>query len=161
MFMRPATKEDVQSWKEIFEQYHRLITPSRKSAREMIAYLQEKYGCISFENEEWQQAIQKEVLMNEHNLEKVQPNTPMCVQLYQLEDNASSHHVFEQRAEVFKESEIFVGVEMNSGYLHIEGSDVLYDELFVYQGLDEQDIKNPFLVAQYVELCHKFAVEIV
>lgn len=38
----------------------------------------------------------------------------------------------------------------------VEGSSYLYNELIAFSGLDEQDIKNYFLVAQYIKCKEKF-----
>lgn len=31
----------------------------------------------------------------------------------------------------------------------------IYDNLFIYRGLDEEDLKNYFLVAEYIKLTQK------
>ena len=53
--------------------------------------------------------------------------------------------------------DVKVGIDLVSGEIHIESEDImkvvyLYDDLFVYSGLDEDDLDNPFLVAEYVKL---------
>lgn len=47
--------------------------------------------------------------------------------------------------------------EMRENTFHIESENIeevmpLHDDLFVYRGLDEEDLKNIFLVAEYVKL---------
>ena len=51
--------------------------------------------------------------------------------------------------------EVFVGVDLASGYCHVEGSEELYDKLCAFQGLDEYDLKNCFLVSQYISCLEK------
>ena len=50
---------------------------------------------------------------------------------------------------------IFVGVDAATGYFYVEGSEELWDELFVYRGLDELDLRNFALTGQYVDLCRR------
>jgi len=47
-------------------------------------------------------------------------------------------------------------VELNSGYFLVEGSSLLWDELFAFRGLDEEDLKNYYLVAEYVACLRRF-----
>jgi len=51
----------------------------------------------------------------------------------------------------------FIGIDLSTGEFHIESENIeevmpLHDDLFVYRGLDEEDLKNIFLVAEYVKL---------
>lgn len=41
---------------------------------------------------------------------------------------------------------------INKKLQFVEGSSYLYNELIAFSGLDEQDIKNYFLVAQYINV---------
>ncbi len=55
-----------------------------------------------------------------------------------------------------KDSSVLVGIDLVTGFFHIEGKDInrvaeIYDDLFLFRGLDETDIKNYFLVAQYIQ----------
>ena len=55
-----------------------------------------------------------------------------------------------------KDSSILVGIDLITGFFHIEGKDIktvtdIYDDLFLFRGLDEKDLKNYFLVAQYIQ----------
>lgn len=51
----------------------------------------------------------------------------------------------------FVGNNVFVGIDLASGYFCVEGSERIYDELFAFRGLDEKDLDNVFLVAEYVE----------
>lgn len=46
--------------------------------------------------------------------------------------------------------------KLNNKLQFVEGSSYLYNELIAFSGLDEQDIKNYFLVAQYIKCKEKF-----
>lgn len=51
---------------------------------------------------------------------------------------------------------IFVGIDTVSGYFMVEGSTMLWDELYAFQGIDEADIQNPYCVAQYIACLKRF-----
>ena len=60
----------------------------------------------------------------------------------------------------YKTGNVLVGIDLNSGEFHMESENIediipIHDDLFVYRGLDAEDIKNYFLVAEYVKLSAK------
>lgn len=54
---------------------------------------------------------------------------------------------------------IFVGLDLASGYFQVEGSTMLWDELCCLQGLDEKDLQNAVIVAQYILALRRFGRE--
>ena len=50
----------------------------------------------------------------------------------------------------FRGRPIFVGIELLSGFFCVEGSSLLWDELYVRRGLDRQDLQSPYCVAEYL-----------
>ena len=45
---------------------------------------------------------------------------------------------------------IFVGVDLVSVFFTVEGSSMLWDEIYAFQGIDERDLKHCVRVAQYI-----------
>lgn len=152
MWMKEPTKEDVKKWKVLHATYRSILKPNRKNGKEMLAYIQEHYPVQVVLNQEWQDGLCEELVANEAFKEKVPVGKKLEATCLKVEHTSETAYLFENRASIFQDCEIYIGLEIQSGYMHIEGSDVLYDELFVYQGLDEYDLENPFLVAQYVTL---------
>ncbi len=67
--------------------------------------------------------------------------------------------MYDIQDDIFRYNKILVGIELNSSYIFVDGSSYLYnlyDELIYFSGLDEEDIKNYFLSAQYVQYREKF-----
>ena len=56
---------------------------------------------------------------------------------------------------VYKGLAITVGIEVKTSFIYVEGGSHFYDELTAYAGIDEEDIKNYFLVAQYIQCKEK------
>lgn len=49
-------------------------------------------------------------------------------------------------------------MEPETGFLHIERSSELWDELFTFSGLDDVDLKNYILVVEYVNCLKRFVM---
>ena len=67
--------------------------------------------------------------------------------------------LYDIQDDIFRYNKILVGIELNSSYIFVDGSSYLYnlyDEWIYFSGLDEEDIKNYFLSAQYVQCREKF-----
>ena len=54
---------------------------------------------------------------------------------------------------VYGDTPILVGIELETGFVHCEGSDELQEELFLYQGLSEAEWENPFLAWRMLTRC--------
>lgn len=59
-----------------------------------------------------------------------------------VENKVNGKFLYENQDEAFKGNNIFVGAELESGFFCVEGSSLLWDELYVFRGLDEKDIQN-------------------
>jgi len=53
-------------------------------------------------------------------------------------------------------SNILIGIDLSSGFYHIEDDESLWDEIFAFQGLDEDNIRNYYLVAEYISCLKKY-----
>ena len=78
------------------------------------------------------------IMENEYDREKLPINALPEIQLYKKED-------------------VWVGIDLKSGYFMVESLNEekmkeIYDDLFLYRGLDQKDLENFFLVAEYVRL---------
>ena len=56
---------------------------------------------------------------------------------------------------VYGDTPILVGIELETGFVHCEGSDELQEELFLYQGLSEAEWENPFLAWRMLTRCSR------
>ena len=53
--------------------------------------------------------------------------------------------------------DIFVGIDLKTGFFHIESDDVsksipIFDDLFITRGLSEEELQNFVIVGHYLEL---------
>ncbi|MFR4251259.1 MAG: hypothetical protein ACLUR9_05760 [Christensenellales bacterium] len=57
----------------------------------------------------------------------------------------------------YRVEDVLVAIDVCTGNFHVECETIekavpIYDDLFVYRGLDEEEIKNFFLAAEYITL---------
>ncbi len=141
MLTTKPTPEMLQEWKRLHEEYRPLLSPNRKSGAQVDAYFREKYPYTPMDSEELREMIAAEILENPHHAEKLPPDAKPCVRCYLSGD-------------------VLVGIDLVTGHIHAESENTekmakLYDTLFLYRGLDEADLENAFLTAEYVRLAHK------
>lgn len=141
MLTTEPTAEMLKEWKRIFELYHSTLTPNRKSGKEVDRYFREKYAYQLFDNAEFREIASLNITENEYFRSKLPKNTLPNIQSYQT-------------------GNVLVGIDLYTGEFHVESENIeevisIHDDLFVYRGLDEEDLKNIFLVAEYVKLSQK------
>ena len=132
------TSEMVKEWKEIFEAHHASMQPNRKTGAEVDAYFRAHYPYEVYDCAEFREMVADEILENASLQSKLPEGTLPDIQSYFVHD-------------------VLVGIDLNSGEFHIESEDIntvipLYDDLFLFRGLDKEDLSNFFLVAEYVKL---------
>lgn len=141
MLTKKPTSEMVEEWKKIFETYHCSLTPNRKTGSEVDSYFRNKYSYHIYDNVEFKKIVEFNIIANEHSRSKLQNDTKPNIKSYIVD-------------------EVFIGIDLISGEFYVESEDMnkcitINDDLFVFRGLDEEDLKNYFLVAEYVKLIQK------
>lgn len=158
MLMQEPTPEMVQSWKETYNTFRPGLKPNRKPIQDVIAYLKENYPVIERNEESLLQVVIDNVILNEYSAQKISTGKNPLPQVFQIENTTAGKRLYENQDDVFKGCDIIVGFELESGYFMVEGSSQLWDELFVYRGLDEEDLNNYYLVAEYVSCVQKSGI---
>lgn len=156
MLTEAPTPEMMEDWKELYRRYSPLLTPNRKSAGELIAYLKERYPVTEIWDEEWVQIVEDNVLHNEQYRDKIPEGKLIQARVFSVQNEGTGAELYRQQDEVFAGGGIAVGFELASGFFLVEGSSLLWDELTAYQGLDEADLQNFYLVAEYVSCLRRF-----
>lgn len=141
MLTTEPTPEMIEEWKQIYKARQATIKPNRKTGAEVDCYFREHYSYFPLDSQEFSNMVTAEILENDFKAEKLTEGTLPDVQCYTV-------------------GGLFVGIDRNSGEFHIEGEDLnkviaMHDDLFIYRGLDENDLKNFFLTAEYVKLTEK------
>ncbi len=141
MWPTAPTPDMISEWKGIFEACRASLTPNRKTGEEVDRYFREKYPHLSYDDEEFRQIASLNITDNDHSKSKLPKATLPCIQSY-------------------KTGNAMVAIDLHTGEFHIESENIeevisIHDDLFVYRGLDEEDLKNFFLAAEYIKLTRK------
>ena len=140
MLTSKPTAKMIKKWKRIFDEKQNELMPDRKSGAEVHEYFCRKYLPEAYEDAVFKEAVEYNA-MSEYNAEKLKAGEKLNIMTYKTDD-------------------VLVGIDITTGFFHIESEDTekvsdIYDDLFVFRGLDEMDLKNFFLVAQYIELTER------
>lgn len=132
------TPEMLAEWKRIFEEHHTEMKPNRKSGAEVDQYFRRKYLHQIFNDAAFQKVVVLNITGNEFSRNKLPKDVLPNIQSY-------------------KTGNVLVGIDLCTGEFYVESENIkeivpIHDDLFVYRGLDEEDLKNIFLVAEYVKL---------
>ncbi|MBE5976125.1 hypothetical protein [Lacrimispora xylanisolvens] len=141
MITTDVTKEMIEEWIQIYRDYAPSIQPNRKTGNEIDEYFRNNYHHQIISSQTFKQVVELNIMENEHSRVKLPNGMVPHVKSYCVGD-------------------VLVGIDYSSGEFHIESQDInkaipIYDDLFVYRGLDEDDLKNYVMVAQYVMLTQK------
>ena len=162
MITRKPTPDILAEWKNVFEQYKDLLQPNRKSGTDLLDYLQSNYSLTEITDAEVLSVILENVTNSTVFSEKLPDGQQPLPKAFYLENigNGQKFYLSENKdpldlwgGEIAK---IFVGVDVSSGFCMVEGSTMLGDELRVFQGIDEKDLENYVVVADYINALQRF-----
>ncbi|CUL61193.1 hypothetical protein D5K58_08820 [Listeria monocytogenes] len=137
MLTKEATPELIKEWQNIYYNHIDNLVLNRKTGCEIDEYFRENYSFVSVNDKNAKETVIQNIINNESFKEKLSAGVKPKPMTYTIRD-----------------SNIFVGIDLISGYFYVEGSEEVYDDLFAYRGLDESDLKNFYLVAEYIR-CKK------
>ena len=156
MLMQECTPEMIASWKAVFNEYSQRLHPNRKEAGDLIEYLERKYQLAELADEKLKQTVADNILLNEFHASKLPAGKTVNPRVFRVLNSGQAQLLYREQDEVFKDQDIILGIDMETGFFHVEGSSLLWDELFAFRGLDKEDLKNYYLVAEYIACLKKF-----
>ncbi len=138
MITSEVTPETLEEWKRISGLHRFKLSPNRKKGIEVDDYFRNKYTYQRFDSPRFKNVVEHNIVENEHSRRKLPKRMKPDIHTYRVGD-------------------VLVGIDTVSGEFCVECEDIekvipVYDDLFVYRGLDEDDLKNYVLVAEYVKL---------
>ena len=143
MLTSEPTLEMVEKWKRIYRENCDRLNANRRSGEEVNGYFCRNYRYEKLDCPTFRETVKYNILENEPSREKLPKGAVPQIATYRLLDE-----------------DVIVGIDLITGFFQVEGEEInrvaeIYDDLFVFRGLDERDVKNCFLVAQYVECLNK------
>lgn len=141
MLTQKPTADMVKKWKKIFDENQRFMKENRKTGIDIDSYFRNKYPFIVLEASEYADIVAANIVQNEFNSEKLPEGEQPIIKTYRVDN-------------------VLVGIDIVTGYFQIECENIqkvvpIYDDLFVYRGLDKFDLQNYYLVAEYVRLTQR------
>ncbi len=158
MLMQEANGIMLAQWQAVYQQYRKKLYPNKRTATDLIRYLQQKFPSKEVLDAKWQEVVLDNVRENDYYARKVPPGQTVVARVFRIEHEGQGQVLYEQQDAVFQGLDIYVGVELQTGYFMVEGSSLLWDELFAFCGLDEMDLNNVYLVAEYVTCLKRFSL---
>ena len=158
VLMQEVTPELIEQWKVIYAKYKPLLKPNRKPSTDVITYITNKYPAKEVTDEKLLQVVLDNVLANECFAEKLPVNKHPVAVCYSIDKVGVGKLLYQKQDEIFRDMTIFVGIELETGFFYVEGCSELWDELFAFRGLDEKDLNNFYLVAEYIACLGKFDI---
>ena len=162
MITQGPTPGMLAEWKKISEQYKGLLRPNRKSGADLLGYLQSSYPLTEITDKGALAVISENVSQNAFWAEKLPAGQLPLPKAFYLEDIGNGHKFYlpenKDRPDLWggEITKIFVGVDLCSGFYMVEGSTMLWDELRAFQGVDEEDLENYVVVADYIGALGRF-----
>lgn len=150
MLMTEPTPAMLEEWKAVFKTYKDRLRPNRKTGAELVEYLSSRYSLTELTDPRALLVVAGNVTENAPFAEKLPEGTFPDPRAFFIDSWGNGRFLYRDRSEQEAVGEIFVGIDLESGYYMVEGSATLWDELCVFQGLDEKDLQNPYCVAMYV-----------
>jgi len=153
-----ATKQDIERWKQIYQQYRPRLKPNRISGATLYAYLESRYPLLPLDDPRANRLVTENILSNKvfaRQLPKGCMPEPVCCTIARAGNGTD---LYRKQDAVFAETDILVGIDLVSGYFLVEGSSLLWDELYARRGLNEDDLENTYCVAEYIACLQRFGM---
>jgi len=151
-----ATPELVEQWKRTYEAYRNRLQPNRKTGEQVLAFLRERYPLKEFSSETAKQVVSGNVLANDALREQLPDGALPVPACFLVERMGAGEKLYDQQDACFAGLDIFVGIDLASGWFCVEGSSLLWDELYAFRGLNEKDLANYYSVAEYIACLKRF-----
>lgn len=155
--MTKPAPEMIEEWKNIYEQYKDKLYPDKKNVTELLNYLNQKYALTEIFDEKLDFVIKGNAA--ENPLLEYRPKRDMLKSRgFCINNSGAGKTLYEKQDKIFAGSKIIIGIEYETNFFLVEGSSFLYDELTAFHGLNEKELSNYFLVAQYISCLSKFGM---
>ena len=166
MITKEPTKEMFTEWKSIWSQYKKKLKPNRKTGEELLQYLQDKYVLTEIYDKNAYDAVIGNITMNAPNAEKLPEGAVPVPRTFFLENIGNGETLYQDENKDSVDvwggdiTRIFVGIDTVTGFFMVEGSTMLWDELYAFRGLDKKDLENYVCVAEYIKSLKRFGYTI-
>ena len=143
----------VNGWKAIYAKHRPLLNPNRKSTVEIIEYISSKYLVEEDTSDKAKSVVycmSKNITMNEWTSRRIPNGKTLDITVFHVKNEGNATALYQKQSKVFKDVPIMIGLERETGFVSVEGSEELTDEITAFKGLDLDELNNFYLVANYI-----------
>lgn len=156
MIEKRATRESLAQWKKIYDAERPSLTPNKKDAKAVLAILKQKYTMQPFPDKGFAQVVKGNILENPYYASKAPKGAKLKPEAYSILQDSLSQILFDERDAVYGDVPILLAIEPVSNFIYVEGSNILADEVTALHGLDEKDLENVYLTANYIACTKRY-----
>ena len=95
MITKEPTKEMFTGWKSIWSQYKEKLNPNRKTGKELLQYLQDKYVLTEIYDKNASDAVIGNITMNAPNAEKLPEGAVPVPRTFFLENTGNGETLYQ------------------------------------------------------------------
>jgi hypothetical protein len=146
----------VNEWMATHKKYGPILMPNRKSVAEVIQYIKINYPVEEDKSEKSKSVVVYNITMNEFLAKRIPDGINLNPIVFLVKNEGPAKDLYQMQDDIFKDVPIIIGMESETGYVFVEGSKELSDEITAFQGLDSDELTNYYLVANYVRCLQKY-----
>lgn len=158
MIFAPATKELVKEWRYTHSMYASKLKPNKINAEKIVKFIKDRYNVKEVVDHELLNGISNCIVNNSFFAQKLKNDSLPRIVAFTIMNDEKSSELYNSQESMWRKCPIFVAIDFETGYLQVEGSCELYDELFAFQGLDKYDIENIVRVSDYISCIKKYNI---
>lgn len=158
MIFAPATKELVKEWKYTHSIYASKLKPNKVNAEKIVKFIKDRYNVKEVVDQELLNGISNCIVENSFFAQKLKNDSAPRIVAFTIINDEKSSALYNSQESMWEKCPIFVAIDFETGYIQVEGSCELYDELFAFQGLDKCDIENIVRVSDYISCIKKYNI---
>ena len=146
----------VKEWINTYKKYSPMLKPNQKTIAEVIEYIKSKYSMVENEYEKYKSVVVSNITMNKVFAERIPNGKELNPIIFFIKNEGNARALYENREAIYKDVPIIIGMESETGFVSVEGSKELYDEIVAFKGLDSYELTNFYLVSNYVRCLKKY-----
>jgi hypothetical protein len=116
MLMQKPTPEMIEMWKEVWKDFKDKLRPNRKTGKEIVGYLKNKYFLEELHDDNAKQVVINNILYNKQYANRLTVGAEPSVVTFIVVNEDDGKLLYDNQDEIFKGSNIFVGVELETGF---------------------------------------------
>lgn len=156
--------------KAFYLEYKNKLNITLTPVHSLIEILKERYNLECIDSKEYKDLTRRNVLFNTSLARYILNSEEIQIEIYQIVKDKKSEHLYciqqseheeiegkkaeaylDYKSVPYSECPIIIGIEYNSYYIWVEGSEGLKDEIVLIRGLDERELRREDLIENYVD----------